>query len=178
MKEWSKAAWIAFYTAVRPFMDGTHPTLLEAPPETAAAKKPAKPKKPPALKPQMIAEGEIPPRTPACEEVDPTAKPPRAKNGWAIWVDVWRSRGLGTPFPQPPDARASKALRDSIPNEAELTRIYNAYLDDQTTQFLGECGHALRHLPGRINRYRANADPADEIQAEAEEALKKVRSKP
>lgn len=101
-------------------------------------------------------EGELfptaePESSPKRKAISKTAK--RKPNAWGTWVDCNRATGRRDPTPTGPDRRASKELGRLVPDLGELGRIFEAYLRDGDP-WLARQGHALRHLPGRIDAYR------------------------
>ena len=71
---------------------------------------------------------------------------------WAAWVDACRKHGRTEPPALGPDLKAAKTLAGHVAAD-ELARILSAYLSDQDP-FLSRNGHALRHLPGRLDGLR------------------------
>ena len=84
---------------------------------------------------------------------DSGEKPVRKSTPWGLWIDLHRARNLADPIALGEDLSASKQLAKAIPDLDEMTRLMACYLDDPEP-FLAKNGHALRHLPTRINAYR------------------------
>lgn len=112
------------------------------------------------------------PRTPgASESVTPKRKKPtepNRPNAWKLWVDLHDERHQPRPAALGPDTKAGKELAAALTDEAELRYTLSAFLNDSDV-FLERNGHALRHLPGRLQAYRVAYQKAQRREA-AEEA--------
>jgi len=73
-------------------------------------------------------------------------------NGWASWVDVNREYGRPDPAPVGPDLKAAKTIAVNALDRNDLENLYRMFLSDSDA-FLAKQGHALRLMPGRINKY-------------------------
>jgi hypothetical protein len=73
-------------------------------------------------------------------------------NGWASWVDVNREYGRPDPAPVGPDLKAAKIIAVNALDRNDLENLYRMFLSDSDA-FLAKQGHALRLMPGRINKY-------------------------
>ncbi len=82
----------------------------------------------------------------------------RKVNVWGWWIDANRDAGRPEPLKAGPDLGAARELGRLVSvgnvSEDELRRCMALYLGDDDG-FLRKTGHALRHLSGRINAYRA-----------------------
>lgn len=80
---------------------------------------------------------------------------PAGNNGgkvWAAWVDANRAAGNPDPIPAGPDTQAAKLLAKSLDAD-EVEDVLDAYLADPDP-WLADKGHALRHLAGKVGKYR------------------------
>jgi len=109
---------------------------------------------------------------------------PNGGDVWAWWHDANIAAGRRKPVSAGADTKAAKSLADRIQveelTEAELKACMVLYLEDPD-RWLASHGHALRHLPGRINSYlnrieeQARQDAANSQAALAiEEALEPI----
>lgn len=114
-------------------------------------------------------------KPPAPKKPLPPEKKEAVRNGWATWIDVHRALGMPAPVPSGPDTMASAQLSKHIPDREELAGIMRAYLQDDD-KFIASNGHALRYLPGRVNKYRER-EAIVEMPAKDYDALKAEMAK-
>ena len=89
------------------------------------------------------------------EKSEPVATKKNEKpklNGWASWVDVNREYGRPDPAPVGPDLKAAKIIAVNALDRNDLENLFRMFLSDSDA-FLAKQGHALRLMPGRINKY-------------------------
>ena len=103
---------------------------------------------------------------------------PKKINGgvvWAAWVNLHRRLGKADPARIPPDQKAGKTLAEVFTNEAEMESCLRQYRQDPDS-YLAKQGHALRHLPGRVNAYRQEHHEAKRRAAEETAAIERERA--
>ena len=158
------------------------------PPAQTSAPNPRKPLRPKDTKKDT---SKNPPSGNGAAATKKTKKPskesssrPNGGDVWAWWHDANIAAGRRKPVSAGADTKAAKSLADRIQveelTEAELKACMVLYLEDPD-RWLASHGHALRHLPGRINSYlnrieeQARQDAANSQAALAiEEALEPV----
>lgn len=81
-----------------------------------------------------------------------SAKPKGPGNVWQMWIDIHRDHKLPDPVPSGPDTKASGEIGRMGLSDEEIIAILRLFRRDED-KWLKNQGHALRHLPGRMNKY-------------------------